>query len=282
MMNIPYDYPVGMESDGMMQQPSFMDNCWVEHSCWSEVDADEICALQYDEAFELLWSGSASGRVTSFIPSSPYESYQKYSSFRVAESPVLDILPCYRNILSVTSDVLRMHTIGGAPLLNYNKPTTGSDSFQFTSASYLRDYTQEQCPPVNVLAGTSTNILSVFDLSYGQPVGLFNVETASVKVKSNNTYVATAGNDGRVRLLDGGLRTQHIIHTLTAHTGSILDVALQTDGYYLITCGMSGRALNPYDPKSPIIVSIALCTNFDIVMKFAFSTAQIPLFKYSI
>ena len=57
--------------------------------------------------------------------------------------------------------------------------------------------------------------------------------------------------------MDGQLRSQHIIHTLPAHSGTVLDMSLPFDSYYLATCGMSGRAINPYDAKSPFIVSFA-------------------------
>lgn len=38
---------------------------------------------------------------------------------------------------------------------------------------------------------------------------------------------------------------------IEAHSGSIRDVCMQSDGRTLITCGTSKRAINPYDPKSP-------------------------------
>jgi hypothetical protein len=46
-----------------------------------------------------------------------------------------------------------------------------------------------------------------------------------------------------------------VTQLIEAHTGSIIDVCMQGDGYSLITCGTSKRAINPYDPKSPFHVS---------------------------
>ena len=54
--------------------------------------------------------------------------------------------------------------------------------------------------------------------------------------------------------MDGQLRSPHVIHSLSAHSGSVLDMCLPFDGYYMATCGLSGRAINPYDPSSPFIV----------------------------
>ena len=64
--------------------------------------------------------------------------------------------------------------------------------------------------------------------------------------------------------MDGQLRSQHVIHSLAAHSGSLLDISLPFDGYYLATCGMSGRAINPYDPKSPFIVSNVMSITYCI------------------
>ena len=42
--------------------------------------------------------------------------------------------------------------------------------------------------------------------------------------------------------------------------GSVLDMCVSYDVPTLVTCGLNGRAINPYDPKSPFIVSIS-CNN---------------------
>lgn len=61
-----------------------------------------------------------------------------------------------------------------------------------------------------------------------------------------------AGQDGKLRLLDGRLRSQAVLHTLDAHSGPVHDMAVSPDGLTLITCGTIGRPVNPADPKGPV------------------------------
>ena len=56
---------------------------------------------------------------------------------------------------------------------------------------------------------------------------------------------------GNIRILDGKFRSPDVTKMIEAHSGSIRDVCMQSDGRTLITCGTSKRAINPYDPKSP-------------------------------
>jgi len=66
---------------------------------------------------------------------------------------------------------------------------------------------------------------------------------------------------GNIRILDGKFRSRDVTKMIEAHSGSIRDVCMQSDGRTLITCGTSKRAINPYDPKSPCHVNIP-CRNF--------------------
>ena len=61
-----------------------------------------------------------------------------------------------------------------------------------------------------------------------------------------------AGQDGKLRLLDGRLRSQVVLHTLHAHNGPVHDVAVSPDGFMLATCGTNVRLVNPGDPKGPV------------------------------
>lgn len=55
-------------------------------------------------------------------------------------------------------------------------------------------------------------------------------------------------------MLDGKFRSREVTKTIEAHSGSIRDICMQSDGRTMITCGTTRRALNPYDPNSPFQV----------------------------
>jgi PAB-dependent poly(A)-specific ribonuclease subunit 2 len=57
--------------------------------------------------------------------------------------------------------------------------------------------------------------------------------------------------DGRIRLLDGRLRARRVEKNLDAHSGNVLSMVFDEDGMTLASCGMIGRSINPYDPRSP-------------------------------
>lgn len=227
---------------------------WGEHSVMYPIEQASSTVLQFDDAVEVLWCGDSSGRITAHqLLSGGYE-MDRYASFKVSESPVLDLLPMYESIASVTEKSIRVHSRGGMPLATFDMLGDNSE-FTFTCGNVVKYATESGHIPLSILAGTSTQYVNIYDAATASALGSFDTECPTVRMSSNAYYVAVAGSDGKVRLMDPRLRSPHVIHTLAAHTGSITDMVLDTDGFSLATCGMNGRALNPYDPKSPIIVS---------------------------
>ena len=90
-----------------------------------------------------------------------------------------------------------------------------------------------------------------------EPLMMYDVVSPVISVQNNGHVIAVAGVDGNIRLIDGKLRSNKIIATIEAHTGSISDMHLQANGTgagdmrNLITCGLSKRVINPYDTNSP-------------------------------
>ena len=157
----------------------------------------------------------------------------------------------------------------------------------FTCADLIRDplfpRTSSAYIASSLIAGTSSAGAYLFDLtqSVDSPIMVYNVFQPTVKIQSNGHLIAVAGQDGKcdfistslrnyvlyanilltvgnIRILDGKFRSPDVTKMIEAHSGSIRDVCMQSDGRTLITCGTSKRAINPYDPKSPCHVM-----NFD-------------------
>lgn len=263
---IMYGYGEGPElelgpSEELLPDDTFAEMWWAQHSYIYDDDS-AVTSTSYDTISELLWVGRQSGRVTSYLAQSNANPAEKYSSFKVAEDPVLEVVPMYRAVVAVAQEAIKIYTTGGALLSKYLPFPTQDDSTPartFSCAHLLQEYSSESgFVPTNIIAGSSDSYLSVFDISTGgHPVSMFHVEVPTTRIQSTPLYVGVAGSDGKVRLMDGGLRSEHVIHTLAAHSGSVLEMSMPYDGFHLVTCGMSGRAINPYDAKSPIIVSAA-------------------------
>ena len=235
---------------------NFIEMGWVEKSCVVDDESCVTCASFHD-SHELLWVGNETGRITSYSSTAMHGSTsEKYSSFKASDDPIFDIVSFDKAVASLTCSAIRFHSLGGLPLSRIDNPYS-EGSCQFTCMHLYRNFGESQYNvPSGIIAGTNTAYLNVFsEMRNGCPVLEFNVEAPTVRIQSNQSYIAVAGNDGNLRLLDGRLRTQHIIHTLPSHSGSILDIILDKDEYLLATCGMSGRAINPYDPNSPFLVS---------------------------
>jgi hypothetical protein len=226
---------------------------WGEHSVVYPIEQAATTALQFDDAVEVLWCGDSSGRITAHqLLSGGYE-MERYASFKVAECPVLELLPMYESVASVTERSVRVHSRGGVPLATFDILADNSD-FTFTCGNVVKYATESGHIPLSILAGTSTQYVNIYDAATASAIGSFDAECPTVRISSNSYYVAVAGSDGKIRLMDSRLRSPHVIHTVVAHTGAITDMVLDAEGYSLATCGMNGRALNPYDPKSPIMV----------------------------
>ncbi len=248
----PESYPLGEVND-------FEEMGWGELEPILEDDSP-VSALHYDDAFNVLWVGRQSGRVTANISVNMGYNTDRYSSFMSSSDPILEILSFDRSVITVSESQLKFHSYGGLPLSTIIPPYE-DESVRFSCGHFLRDYEDLQySAPWSIIAGTNGNFVNVFDAMRADAVLAYDVEVPTVRIQSNQLYVAVAGSDGMLRLLDGRLRTQHIIHTLPAHTCSITDMVLEENGYTLATCGMTGRAINPYDPKSPFIVSAIACT----------------------
>jgi hypothetical protein len=86
-------------------------------------DSFGVSCLEFDLEHDLLLVGSGDGRLSSFYPTSMDKNedgtlaqqarWGKYSSVRIAQEAVVDILPSPRHILSLSKSLIAATTIGG-------------------------------------------------------------------------------------------------------------------------------------------------------------------------
>ena len=217
-----------------------------------------VSCFAYDNSRELLYAGYDSGHITSFCLENMDMS--RYSSFRAADDVISHILPHTEGIFVVSPTHINFHSSGGVKLMSLaasDDIPTQSDSM-FTCAALTRSSGQvmvmESMAETHIIAGTSSSTASLYDLmSPRQPVLTYDVQSPpSVMASSESGHFLGVGSvDGRVRLLDGRLRARRVERSLDAHTGNVLSMHFDDDDMTLTTCGLMGRAINPYDPRSP-------------------------------
>jgi WD40 repeat protein len=249
-----------------------------------------VSALAFDPAYELLWSGYDSGRVTAtFFPGSSdvstpeqeqiMQAYQqrdgwasKYCSFRAFHnSAVLEVLPLPNRILSVSCDSVRLHSRGGMPVCTF-KPLSlvgddGSSSISCGATFQPSGGLMRGVDENYLLLGTSSSApqgalpCPVFDLQNPDVGALISIDTGGVSTRCMQSCPAAAsflslgGADGKIRLVDPSLRSSTVQHTLDAHSGGVRSLSMLDDGTAILSCGYTARAVNPYDPNSPVTVS---------------------------
>eukprot|EP01041_Mallomonas_annulata_P010849 gene10849-22643_t len=246
-------------------------------------DLEVITSMSYDVQHELLWVGNSAGRVTSYMIK---DKMQRYSSFFISHTTVPSILTTDKSVISITERNIRMHSIGGLGIATYHAPIPSgdiNDAPLLTSGILMRPSgalaTSSNDGPTHIIVGTSASPAYCYDmLSTESPVVEYDMGASTTCCSSSGLYIAMGGGDGKIRLLDGRLRMKKVSHVLDAHTGIVNDVAVQVDDVTLVSCGMSGRAINPYDPTSPITYSSDhIVRVFDLRMLRPLSPIPLPM-----
>ena len=96
-----YDYDpreIGFESEQDSLLPSFEENWWGDHCVHYEEDTC-VTSLSYDDTSEILWAGHESGRLVAYLGQNGFNAFEKFSSFKTANEPIVDICPFYSSKL---------------------------------------------------------------------------------------------------------------------------------------------------------------------------------------
>jgi PAB-dependent poly(A)-specific ribonuclease subunit 2 len=223
---------------------------------------NSITSLEYDNVYERLWAGYKNGRVMSlkFDHMSEVDTTteaSRYCSFMSSNDAVKNLHTIGDFVLSTSASEIRMHNNGGLSMAHLYAPEvigTGgvSESASYTCSSLCHPGGFDM-QPSHILAGTKRNVAVVYDLStFDTPMLTIDIGSPAVCCRENRYYTLVACDDGGVRLLDGRLRNNRILHTIEAHTGPCMDAWLSHDDSTLYTCGKVARSLNQYDPAAPV------------------------------
>ena len=103
-------------------------------------DSFAISCMEFDAFQDLLWIGTAEGRVTSFYAvdaEKDEERYDeqtarwgKYTSFAIARDPVLGIIPVEEHAISLSKSVIAVSSKGGRRLASILLPAAQTDETQ--------------------------------------------------------------------------------------------------------------------------------------------------------
>lgn len=239
-------------------------------------------SMEYDKYFDMLWissksnAGSNNGRITSYgyieddsaaadvvDHETFYPAMYRYSSFSTHDV-VQQLLPNQTILVAVGQSSIGLSTYGGALVasmgINSCPSKRRTEERRFTCSDFLYKQASSRISSAfvadHIIVGSSDGEAHVFDLEHFlSPVMTFAVDRAPACIQSNGNLVCVGGVDGCVRFLDGQFRSSEVTSCIEAHSGTITDMCMQSDGRTLITCGTLRLPINPYDKHSPFNVS---------------------------
>lgn len=250
---------------------------------WSSVnrfegDSYSITSLNYDTQHELLWVGNAYGRLTSYLIS---DNFQRYSSFLSSTTSIAEVMTTSKFVLSISQSIARLHSFGGMPLGSFHNPLDIQEQY-LTCGVLVRPpanlmVSANDTDPTHLIAGTSGPQAFSYDISTLLPTITYDTDVGSTVMKYSGLNICVGGTDGKIRLLDGRLRSNKRLHVLDAHTGVVCDIDIRPDDFTMMTCGMSGRPINPYDSSSPFTYTPDLVRIFDLRMNRQLPALPLPI-----
>ncbi len=207
---------------------------------------------------------------------------RRYSSFKFGKDPIVNIHPLDILVMIVSTREVKVHSKGGIKRFNVTQadvlakedwPISPSSTpeelkaneYKFTCSTLFRKTSntltsyelQNQDSwqwPTHVFIGTSTPFAYCFDLNHGNenvPTMKYNTQVASTCVKENGNFIIFGCSDGKVRMYDGRIRNNKCHQTIEAHSGSVFNMSISLSGLMLVSCGLSAKKVNPFDPNSP-------------------------------
>jgi hypothetical protein len=264
-------YPTGDELQPTMAADDADGQDWALSAKIYPIENASVSSIEYDPVQELLWAGFSNGRVQSYLAGTEYFENRdvepsRYSSFRVSDSPIVNVWPLESSVISLSRTNCRLHTKGGMLVSDIADTTISETDIQFTCSSIFRripstlssyELANQQFwqSPSHLFVGTNSAQAFCFDLNRSSGVNtpkiVLKTEVASTCVVENGAFSIFGCKDGKLRLFDSRMRSDKAQQSLSAQTASILDMTVNIGGYLLASCGMEARAINPYDPNSP-------------------------------
>jgi PAB-dependent poly(A)-specific ribonuclease subunit 2 len=180
-------------------------------------------AINFDPFEEILWSGVANGKITSYLGAG----MDKFCSFYAyKKEPIHQLLVESDVIYSLSSTQMKCHSRGG---ISINSVSQG-DIPQLSSFSFT-DYQKSKI----VMVGEAKVVLT-YDVQSGS-LDKFDVESDVGVVKSGkNVYCGHL--NGKIGIYDPR-NSFKMEHSFEAHSGNISDIDVKEN--LMVTCGFTAR-----------------------------------------
>jgi hypothetical protein len=217
---------------------------------YKNIFIDAIVHVAFDPAEELVWSGSAGGRLASHWVSYADPSQDKDTAPMLANPvlrlvtqvrafkpgcPVRQVLPLNDAVLALGDSAVRVYSRGGLPLAYIPALEDASDLLCMDVVAQTQ----------GLVCGGRNGVLTSIDLNTCQATHHHAFQDPNflgvASIKAASRYLACAGIDGQVTLHDP--RSLALAHTVQGHAGPVTDLDLRQ--HLLVTCGMNifrGRA----------------------------------------
>jgi len=209
---------------------------------------EQVSALQFDTNEELLWIGSETG----YLHTLTCPSMERYSSVAAHNSRVQDMVATPAGVLSVSSSMLRLHTVGGLPVLTYQAPgvETAAGADMLSCDVDIRSG--------QAMVGRKDSALATHDLVTGKFVSKADVagEAFIVRSLAGRGLVAVGCTHGAVALCDPRANFT-AARSVMPHAGGL--TAMDMKGDLLATAGLQVRSgqlvmdnlVQVYDMRGP-------------------------------
>eukprot|EP00761_Pharyngomonas_kirbyi_P001144 gb/GECH01001145.1/.p1 GENE.gb/GECH01001145.1/~~gb/GECH01001145.1/.p1 ORF type:complete len:1203 (+),score=269.53 gb/GECH01001145.1/:1-3609(+) len=209
-------------------------------------NVDLSSTLHFDCYEELLWTGTDSGRVISYI-NSP-EGIQKYSAYATSlEHAVEHVEVGDSRVFSLTNDSFRIHTKGGIPKATQKEGLSELLTFTHHNLQH-RTY---------VYIGSANKRLFKYDATVGRIVKLAvsNEGVCAMKLNNNNNLLCCGGMHGGLFMYDP--RTLNLTSSVNMFMGSITSIDCVDN--LVFACGLS-QSFNQFF-VDPIVKIFDMRTN---------------------
>ncbi|CAO4369998.1 unnamed protein product [Caenorhabditis nigoni] len=183
-----------------------------------------VSSIKFDPYEELFWTGSATGKVASWLPTNHFSRYTAFAISR--HSGVHHIEPTENAIFTLTSTNLRATSRQGVPLGTYTPKT------------------MQNMVSLHRLPGSSTfvlggfdNKLIIYDFAKEKEIRTTDLESdeTGIIIRYNGTNTFTADSLGRIHVKNP--KNFETVRIITCHSDKVLDFDVQ--GHHLVTCGLS-------------------------------------------
>ncbi|CAL2037245.1 unnamed protein product [Caenorhabditis brenneri] len=182
-----------------------------------------VTCTKFDPHEEILWLGTATGRVSGLLPSNHFSRYTAFLASQI--SPVHSLELTESVISALTNTSLRAISKQGIPIV------------QYTSPSMTNLATMCRMPGSSTfLMGGYQNKLIQYDYMKEKEIRTTDLkDETAIHIRYNGSNIFTADSKGKIHVRDS--RYCETVQTFDAHIGGVLDFDVQ--GTKMVTCGSS-------------------------------------------